>query len=130
MGRVYTPTVPNDDAGKTVMVVEDDEDIRDSVRDILEGEGYQVCTAANGQEALAALLRAARPCLILLDLMMPVMDGQQFLARLRSQPSFADIPVVVVSAISNAAPAAEDFIKKPFDADVLIKAVKKYCDCA
>lgn len=111
------------------MVVEDDEDIRDSVRDILEGEGYLVCTAANGQEALAVLLRSARPCLILLDLMMPVMNGQQFLARLRLLPGLTDIPVVVVSAISSAAPAAEDFIRKPFDADVLINAVKKYCDC-
>jgi CheY-like chemotaxis protein len=121
--------VPPSDALKMVLVVEDDADIRSGVRDLLEDEGYQVRTAANGREALDSLAQASRPCLILLDLMMPVMDGHQFLGKLRLQSEWADIPVVVVSAVVTAFPEVAGFIKKPFDPEVLLSSVKKYCDC-
>ncbi len=125
----YTQTVPPSDALKMVLVVEDDADIRCGVRDLLEDEGYQVRTAANGREALDSLAQTSRPCVILLDLMMPVMDGHQFLDQLRLQSEWAEIPVVVVSAVVTAFPGVAGFIKKPFDPEVLLRAVKKYCDC-
>ena len=82
----------------TILVVDDDADIRDSVAEVLEDAGYRVQQAANGREALDYLQASAYPCIILLDLMMPVMDGPQFRAAQQSKPTLAGIPVVVISA--------------------------------
>ena len=112
---------------KVVVVVEDDLDIREAIREILDEEGYEVFTAGNGQEALELLANIPRPRLILLDLMMPVMDGHQFLEICRADPAYASIPVVVVSAGITVAPAIAAFIKKPFDTNVLLKTVEKLC---
>lgn len=86
-----------------VLVVEDDLAVRETLRDVLEMEGYRVLTAENGAEALAVLSRSTPPCLILLDLMMPVMDGWQLLEILRSPGDgtpYATIPVAVISAVA------------------------------
>lgn len=83
----------------TVLVVDDDEDIRITLADVIEHLGYQAQTAEHGAEALAILQREpVRPSLILLDMMMPVMDGAAFLAELQKSPELASIPVVVISA--------------------------------
>src|SRR3954470_12387725 len=95
---------------KRVLVVDDDPDIRESVRLVLEDEGYEVEEAADGAAALA-LLRAAttRPDVILLDLMMPVMNGWQFRAAQLADDDLADIPVIVLSADSNLSEKAPTF---------------------
>jgi len=106
-----------------VLVVDDDPDILEAIADILETEGYRVARARHGGEALARVAEE-RPSLILLDLMMPVMDGPAFAAALRSQEGGDRIPVVVISADGNAERAervqAQAFLAKPFDIDALL----------
>jgi CheY-like chemotaxis protein len=115
-----------------ILVVEDDEATRDALTLVLQASGYQVTTAANGQEALDALREPSPPCLILLDLMMPVMDGWQFRALQRQDPALAVIPVVLVSADGNtpqkaASLGAAGFIQKPVDVHALLDTVQRHC---
>jgi CheY-like chemotaxis protein len=112
-----------------VLVVEDDEDIRDSLREALESDGYLVTTAEDGKEGLQALDEMPRPCLILLDLMMPVMNGWQFLEKMKENTVLATIPVVVVTAAGERGNAAKAdmLIKKPVDLDHLLSVIKRYC---
>jgi CheY-like chemotaxis protein len=114
-----------------VLLVEDDPDIRESMRIVLEDVGYVVMTAANGKEALEWLERQTEPCLILLDLMMPVMSGGEFLAFVRKQQNLAGIPVVVVSAWPGEAARlrhqAQGFVRKPLALDSLLNTVAKFC---
>jgi CheY-like chemotaxis protein len=93
-----------------VLVVDDDKDIRDSLAQILEEEGFEVSAAENGQLALEAIGRSV-PDVMLLDLMMPVMNGWQVLEALRSSLMLPQIQVVVLSALE--APGSVDFIEKP-----------------
>ena len=114
------------------MLVEDDFAIRETVADVLEGEGFEVTCASNGAEALRRLGDgSAQPGLILLDLMMPVMDGYQFRSAQSRDPRIADIPVVVFSAgagpevcLTPLAPAA--YLPKPFELHRLIDVVERY----
>jgi CheY-like chemotaxis protein len=116
-----------------ILLIEDDTAIRESVADVLAGEGFDVTCAANGQEGLRRLGEgSAHPGVILLDLMMPVMDGWAFRAAQRSDPRYADIPVVVLSAdaasegsLGRLDPAA--FLPKPFELDQLLDLVGRYC---
>jgi two-component system response regulator MprA len=109
-----------------VLVVDDDPDILDAVCDILEGESYRVARARHGAEALERLA-GERPDVILLDLMMPVMDGIAFAQALRTRGTDAEIPIVVISADGNpqkaAAVGARGFLAKPFDIDALLAEV-------
>jgi two-component system, chemotaxis family, chemotaxis protein CheY len=113
----------------TVLVVDDDADIAESMRDVLELEGYAVMVAANGRDALAVLDAIRKPpCLILLDLLMPIMDGNELLAELARRPAMAVIPVIVISAASTiAAPDGVPVIRKPFALRALYDAVKQVC---
>jgi DNA-binding response OmpR family regulator len=113
-----------------VMVVEDDFAIRETLRELLEDEGFRVSWASNGREALAQLKERA-PRLILLDLMMPVMDGWEFRTAQQRDPDIARIPVVVISAdhgleqkVSGLSVAG--WLAKPFELDALLAAVKRY----
>ena len=81
-----------------ILVVDDDPDIREALRDVLEQERYDVAEAGNGREALTYLASHAAPSAILLDLFMPVMDGWQLAERIQSTPEFAGIPLIVVTA--------------------------------
>jgi CheY-like chemotaxis protein len=99
---------------------------------LLETEGYAVQSAANGREALAHLRGRARPDLILLDLMMPVMSGWEFREAQKADPALADIPVVIVSAASEVgqkavALQAAGYLQKPVDADHLLVLVRRLC---
>jgi len=106
-----------------VLVVEDETDIRETLRDILEMEGYRVRCAANGREALDALAEM-RPGLILLDLMMPVMSGYELLQELGASDELSTIPVTVVSAVSDRAKVrCASVLKKPVDIETLLHAV-------
>ena len=113
---------------RPVLVVEDDPDIRDATAILLEDEGYQVEQAENGQRALELLARGPTPCLVLLDLMMPVMDGHEFLERLRALgPPNAALPVVVMTAAHNpSVPEARQVIRKPYSVDALLEAVERH----
>jgi CheY-like chemotaxis protein len=113
-----------------VLVVEDDGDISDVTASCLEDHGYCVVTAANGQEALERLRSMpALPRLILLDLMMPVMDGWQFRALQAADPRIADIPVVLMSAHVDVRDVAAHlgtagWLRKPFELRDLLAAVQ------
>ena len=116
-------------SGKGILIVEDDEDIRAAMQMILEFEGHQVCSAANGKLALDFLQNVpSLPSLILLDLMMPVMNGWEFAAALRKEEKLLSIPIVVVSAFPDKVESiqAKAVIKKPVDLAQLRNAVKNY----
>jgi CheY-like chemotaxis protein len=113
----------------SVLLVEDDFDIREAVSAVLEAEGYTVLTAGNGEEALAILERG-QPCVVLLDLMMPVMSGWDFMDVVRKNQRLEDMPVVVVSAYSERkAEGVRRVLKKPLDVNQLLAAVADYCCC-
>ena len=114
--------------GGTVLVVDDDTSILDTVTAILSGEGYDVVSAATGQEALDAVARS-RPLLILLDMRMPVMDGWAVARALRAQGS--SIPIVVMTAAESAKRwadevGAEGYLAKPFGLDELLTIVERF----
>ncbi|WP_437726096.1 response regulator [Sorangium sp. So ce861] len=114
---------------RAILVIEDDQGVCDALAGVLSDEGYEVMTARNGAEALARLRGAPAPALIVLDLMMPMMDGYAFRAEQLRTPAIADVPVVVLTA--GAAPrAAElgpvDILKKPVNLAALLDAVARY----
>lgn len=119
---------------KTILVVEDYKPTQDVIRTALEMEGYHVLTADDGKAAVEILQTAKRPCLILLDLMLPIMNGWEFLEELRkaSDILLASLPVVVVSAATDAQKAAsgqaQGYMRKPIDLELLYKTVEKFCD--
>jgi len=117
---------------KWILVIEDEKDIRETIQQVLELEGYQVLTAINGKEGLQILSENTKPCLILLDLMMPVMNGWEFLEAQKGEVVLATIPVVIVSAAGERAKSAgaSAFIKKPVELESLLRIVEKYCRAA
>jgi CheY-like chemotaxis protein len=114
----------------TVFIVEDDVDTREMLGRFLELEGYRVETAANGKLALERLESGVGPCVILLDLMMPVMDGWQFRQAQVRDAALADIPVIVVSAAGRdrlEKIQADAYLSKPVDLDELLGCVTQFC---
>ncbi len=118
---------------KTVLLVEDDRGIRDALKEVLQSEGYRVITADNGKQALVLVseLDTSSLNLILLDLMMPVMTGQQFLEASKDQVSIAEIPIAVFSADGKVADFHNDrvseVIRKPVDLDGFLQIVARFC---
>jgi CheY-like chemotaxis protein len=113
--------------GLRLLVVEDDETIRESLSDLLRDEGAELVTAANGREALDELRVSAPPDLILLDLMMPVMDGWEFRVAQRAEPALARIPLIAMSADRSAkatAIAADAYVGKPLDFEALVRQIR------
>lgn len=115
-----------------VLVIEDEPDLREVMVEILESEGYTVSAASHGAEGLAQLQNGSKPCVILLDLMMPVMDGWTFCREREKDPTLAAIPLLVVSAVRrqdprNAQLRAVDHLAKPLDVRKLLAAVERYC---
>lgn len=109
-----------------VLVVDDNDDVRSALVDILEYRNYTVMEARNGREALAQLEWFA-PRLVLLDLMMPVMDGWSCYAVMREDPRHVMIPVVFLSAVAESAPStAEEIITKPFTIETIVSAVERF----
>ncbi len=116
---------------KVVLVVEDDPDIREVLQEMLDSGGHQVLTASNGREALDVLDRVASPCLVLLDLMMPVMSGFAFLEELQRRPDKARVSVLLISANAQVEQAARGkgvvgFVRKPFDLDDVLALVDRH----
>ena len=110
-----------------ILLVEDDESIRDAFTELLEYEGYALTAYDNGERALEALQEGPMPELILLDMMMPLMGGLLFLEHLRAEPAWRPLPVIVVSATEQEAPEGVlAFIKKPFEPSVLLRLLEHY----
>lgn len=114
----------------SVLVVEDNDDVREMMAVTLELEGHHVATAVNGRDALEKLHTGERPCVILLDLMMPVMNGWEFRRALELDPVLRDVPVVVVSAATKEMALrahAAAHLPKPLDMDQLLDIVGALC---
>ena len=114
---------------RPVLVVDDDPDIRETLRFVLEDAGYSVYLAENGKEALDLLTKIEPPPgLILLDLMMPIMSGDEMLRALKAVHALAAIPVTIVTASGAPMPReASSMLKKPLDLDALLRVVAKNC---
>lgn len=111
-----------------ILVVEDDEVIRESLEELLQEEGYAVRVAPEGRSALTMLRTGFRPRIVLLDLMMPVMDGWQFWDAMQMDHELATIPVVVVSAAREKAPAGVlRCLTKPIDLKYLLATIEAHC---
>lgn len=114
-----------------ILVVEDDDGIRESVVDILEGEGFKVIAVKNGCEALDTLERGIKPCWVLLDQFMPKMNGTECLKKIRENRDFQDLQITMLSAGANIQKETKqfnvDFVKKPITIDNLISTAEKFC---
>jgi len=113
-----------------VLIVEDDADLREMMAQLLQLEGYKAEAVANGHDALRYLESGDRPEVILLDLMMPVMDGWEFRRRQVQDPAIAKVPVVVLSALDQSRTlglGGTAFLKKPLDFDRLLELVRRFC---
>jgi CheY-like chemotaxis protein len=130
------PAAPSRDVDlepQTVLIVDDDRAILSGLSELLEGEGYAVATATDGLEALAQLRAGLRPCVILLDLMMPVMDGWDFRYEQLKDPDLKDLPIIVITAagFSEASVKAQfgdiEFVAKPPPPLGLLEAIRRSC---
>jgi CheY-like chemotaxis protein len=115
-----------------ILIADDDPDVRESLRLLLEMQGHSVDEARNGEEALRRLHATEPPCVILLDLMMPVMDGWQFRRVQLEHPQLAAVPVLVISAVPphlqrTSELAAHRVFAKPFDYEALLAEVHALC---
>ncbi len=115
---------------QSILVVEDDDDIRNVMVDVLESEGFHAEAATNGREALELLHKIEKPCLVLLDMMMPIMNGREFLDKVMEDSYLAPIPILIVSAVADKTDTkgAVGFLKKPVDIDMVLKMVNQYCN--
>jgi CheY-like chemotaxis protein len=125
-----------DGTNGSVLVVDDDEDIREALSMILEAQGYLVLSATDGFDALRVLrATAVLPGLILLDLRMPVMNGPQFREEQLRDPAIAAIPVVVITADRSPAAyqsivGAADLLLKPLELEEVLQTAKRFLECA
>jgi CheY-like chemotaxis protein len=114
-----------------ILIVDDDADIREALLDVLSDHGYAVSAVSNGREALDYLQTGERPCLILLDLMMPVMNGSQFRTAQLSDPQLRDLPVLVISAGNDvdarSKALAAECMRKPLDLTRLLAVIARHC---
>jgi CheY-like chemotaxis protein len=113
-----------------ILVVDDERDIRDTIVELLQDEGYAVEEARDGAEALAKA-RNCHPFVVLLDLMMPGMNGWEFRARQRGDPELSGIPVVVVSALGRVPGVdAAGYLQKPFGLEDLLSEIRRHAHVA
>lgn len=119
----------NSEERKTILVVDDEHPIREMLKSILEIEGYLVFTAKDGEEGIQILQNRPLPSLILLDMVMPRMNGPEFLSQLQKSPHTATLPVVLVSASGEAAGPVDGRpqVQKPFHLDTLLSTIKRHC---
>lgn len=114
-----------------VVVVEDDHDLRGAMLAVLAAQGWEVAGAADGTEALAHLAHGPVPCVIVLDLMMPGMDGWRFMDALRVRPTLGSVPIVVVSAFGTPdgvrALGVAEYLRKPFRLRHVVHMVNELC---
>ena len=127
MGERYTNPSANEVAGRapSILVVDDDCDVRDSLTELLKAEGYDAVCVRNGEEALSYLRRNPAPVAILLDLFMPVMNGWEFVKRVRAT-SLSDIPIIAVTgAESHWGVPVPHVLRKPLEPEQLLTALRQ-----
>lgn len=123
---------PEPKAGRQrLLLVEDDADLREALREALETSGYEVECAQNGREALDYLERSEPPCVVILDLMMPVMNGWEFREAQSRNEKIAHIPIVILTAGDRAdlkaqSLRADDYLRKPIQFETLLRVVERY----
>lgn len=116
---------------KKILLVDDEPDLLEVTRMRLEKSGYEVIAAANGKDALNALQRVA-PDMVLLDLLLPDIRGEEICRKIKSDPKFKDIPVILFTASTSAVAqisleyGAQGYINKPFEAEELLKMIKEF----
>jgi CheY-like chemotaxis protein len=115
-----------------ILIIEDDEDVRDSLNELLTLRGYRVFGAANGREALDRLESGLSPCLIILDLMLPIMNGWDFRQRQLADSRWRHIPTIVLSGVNDLALESQrlqavGFLSKPINFNSLFETVDRYC---
>lgn len=116
---------------KTILIVEDDVEIKKLLSEFLKIDGYHVFQASNGQEGLSILNSIPTPCVILLDLMMPIMDGREFLKCQSQDIKIAPIPVVILTALEPEERGVSNdlkVVKKPIEIQTLLEVVHQYCN--
>jgi CheY-like chemotaxis protein len=109
-----------------VLLVDDEDDLRETLRDLLVDAGFRVEVAANGREAMAILART-KPCVVILDIIMPEMSGLEVYAAMQANPELVGIPVIVSTSDSSRAPSGVLLMKKPINVDRLLKTVATLC---
>ena len=127
-----TQTTNPSSPAKNVLIVEDDFDIRDLLVFVLNSNGYRATGVSNGLEAISHLRQTRETSLILLDLMMPIMDGWEFRQAQQGDPALGQIPVVLLSAIDEVRDhvgtlQAASYLRKPIDFSALLETVGRYC---
>jgi len=114
--------------GNIVVLIDDDDDVREVLRDFIEDLGYRPVVAANGKEGLDAIRGLDEPpCVILLDLMMPVMDGWQFLQVAAADANLAGIPIVISTSAPDRAPIGPKVLAKPVDLEDFLAELRRLC---
>ena len=113
---------------RTILIVDDEADFVTSLVELLQDEGYSVRTAANGREAMEHLGSGSPPCLVILDLRMPVMSGNEVYAAMQERAELASIPVLVSSSSdASQAPAGALFMRKPINPDRMLDVIRQFC---
>jgi two-component system, sensor histidine kinase and response regulator len=110
-----------------VLIVDDEADIRDSLQEFFQEEGYLVSTAANGADALDRLGEEDLPCVVILDILMPILDGNEVYQRMQRDPRLARVPVIVSTSDPSRAPSGVMIMKKPTNLSRLLQAVQQHC---
>lgn len=111
----------------TLLIVDDEIATRETLQDFFEDEGYSVAVAANGRQALERLSSVGPVCAVVLDMLMPEMNGEELLEAMRNDPRFMEIPVVIVTSDPSRAPRGLPTLQKPLRLDALLGAVSRYC---
>jgi CheY-like chemotaxis protein len=111
-----------------VLVVDDEETIRDTLREWIELGGCSAIVASNGFEAML-VLSSCRPCLVIADLVMPVMSGCELIRTMQGNPSLAGIPIIVSTSAPGRAPSGVTVLSKPIDIAVLWEWIRRSCQC-
>ena len=110
-----------------ILIVDDEADIRDSLQEFFEDEGFAVATAANGQEGMARLRAGPLPCLIILDLLMPVLDGNEMYEQMQADAALARVPVIICTSDPRRAPSGVTTLKKPVSLMRLLASARQHC---
>lgn len=110
-----------------ILIVDDEADIRDSLVEFFADEGLPVTSAPDGGAALASLERGELPWVVILDLLMPVLDGSELYKRMQENPRWSRVPVIVSTSAPERAPAGATVLRKPVNLTRLLKVVRRHC---
>jgi DNA-binding response OmpR family regulator len=113
-----------------ILIVDDEPDIRESLEEFFQDEGFAVTTAGDGAAALRCLDREELPCVVILDLLMPVLDGNELYKKMQADPRLCQVPVIISTSDPGRAPSGVLTMKKPVNLTRLLAAVRQHCAAA